>query len=445
MNILSEAGGEQTDLLYVNFNQEGGCFACGTNRGFVIYNVDPYREIFKRIFSNGGIGIVEMLFRTNLLAFVGGGRTPRYPPTKVMIWDDQQNKCIGELKFRTEVKAVKLRRDRIVVVLETKVFVYRFRDLKLLDQITTVPNPKGLVSLCPEAKSNVLAIPGLQRGSIRIELYDVGKATLIKAHDAELAQFALNADGSRIASASEKGTLIRIWNCHTGEPLRELRRGVDRADIYCIAFNLASTYVACSSDKGTVHIFSLTSAPVPRRADGGGNFNSANETASLSGTDYAGSFSNKDYGLRDTSSVSSKVTATTARLSSDSTVSPLEAANAAASGASPMPPHPGDASNSNKSMTGMGINFLKGLLPTGFVPKYFESEWSFGQVRGIEGKSICAFSKDASRIHIISSDGHFIVANVEEGECTRLSTTLFHKRGDDRAQDGEDLSWATGK
>lgn len=60
-----------------------------------------------------------------------------------MIWDDHQNRCIGELSFRTEVKAVKLRRDRVIVVLAKKVYVYNFADLNLLSNVETIDNPKG--------------------------------------------------------------------------------------------------------------------------------------------------------------------------------------------------------------------------------------------------------------------------------------------------------------
>ena len=44
-----------------------------------------------------------MLFRSNMLLIVGGGARPRFPSTKVMVFDDHQKRCIGELTFRTEV------------------------------------------------------------------------------------------------------------------------------------------------------------------------------------------------------------------------------------------------------------------------------------------------------------------------------------------------------
>ena len=80
-------------------------------------------------------------------------------PQQVMIWDDNQTRCIGELTFRSDVRAVRLRRDCIVVVLEFKVYVYNFANLKLMHQVCV------LMGLPPWTPDTSPVINLLLRGS----------------------------------------------------------------------------------------------------------------------------------------------------------------------------------------------------------------------------------------------------------------------------------------
>lgn len=210
-------------VLHLSFNQDHACFAVGTDRGFRILNCDPFREIFRRDFDRGGgVTVVEMLFRCNILALVGGGPDPQYPPNKVMIWDDHQGRCIGELSFRSDVRSVRLRRDRIIVVMEQKIFVYNFSDLKLMHQIETIANPKGLCAVSQGVGSMVLVCPGLQKGQVRIEHYASKRTKFIMAHDSRIACFALTQDGHLLATASSKGTLVRVFNTVDGTLRQEV-------------------------------------------------------------------------------------------------------------------------------------------------------------------------------------------------------------------------------
>lgn len=67
----------------------------------------------------------------------------------------------------------------------------------------------------------------------------------------------MNFQGNLLATASDKGTLIRLFSTEDGTPLQEVRRGTDKAEIYSIAFDKMSHWIACSSDKGTIHIFTV--------------------------------------------------------------------------------------------------------------------------------------------------------------------------------------------
>jgi len=101
----------------------------------------------------------------------------------------------------------------------------------------------------------------------------MGKALTFKAHKSQLECMELNFSGTKIATASakviliflnrlieySKGTIIRVFNVSDGTLAHELRRGSDNAQIFSLAFDSDSKWLACSSDSLTVHIFSLRS------------------------------------------------------------------------------------------------------------------------------------------------------------------------------------------
>ena len=198
--------------------------------------------------------------RCNYIALVGGGENPRYPPNKVGIWDDLKKKVVIELEFCSDVLAVRLRRDRIVVVLENVIKVFTFTtsptQLHIFD---TCQNPLGLCSLSPSCDNSVLAMPGTRPGTLHlVDLQSADSPPLdIAAHDSSLSIIQINVQGSKVATASTKGTLIKVFETSSGNILTELRRGSQPATIFCVNFNSDSSLLCVASDHGTLHIFSI--------------------------------------------------------------------------------------------------------------------------------------------------------------------------------------------
>eukprot|EP01016_Furgasonia_blochmanni_P024771 TRINITY_DN2672_c0_g1_i10.p1 TRINITY_DN2672_c0_g1~~TRINITY_DN2672_c0_g1_i10.p1 ORF type:complete len:296 (-),score=64.26 TRINITY_DN2672_c0_g1_i10:289-1176(-) len=202
--------------------------------------------------------MVKPVSTTNLLVLVGGGEKPAFPKNKAVIWDDASEKVVGEIILREEIRGLRVKLDRMLIVTEGKVFYYNTSDLKLLEFFQTAENSKGLCSINSGSKNNVYAFPDTEKGRIMVILTDENRTCSINAHVSDLGIFELNPDGTILATVSDKGNLIKIFNLASGLLVQNLRRGSEYANIHCLTFDPYSNWLSLMSDNGTMHVFHLT-------------------------------------------------------------------------------------------------------------------------------------------------------------------------------------------
>ncbi|XP_077294416.1 WD repeat domain phosphoinositide-interacting protein 2-like isoform X3 [Arctopsyche grandis] len=241
---------------FVNFNQDCTSLAVGCGSGYRLFSLGPDDGLEEIYAKNGGEDtyLVERLFSSSLVAVV-----TLSAPRKLKVCHFNRGTEICNYSYSNTILAVKLNRSRLIVCLEESLYIHNIRDMKVLHTIRdTPPNPSGLCSLSASTDDCFLAYPGSSSiGEVQIfDAIHLHAKTMIPAHDSPLAALAFNNSGSRIATASEKGTVIRVFNVRDGARLYEFRRGVKRCvSISSLAFSMCSTYVCCSSNTETVHVF----------------------------------------------------------------------------------------------------------------------------------------------------------------------------------------------
>lgn len=290
------ASNSENSVNYITFNQDASCVAIGVNSGYRIYSCRS--EIVKRfqLDRSEAIGIVEMLYTTSLLAVVALGEEPGALPRKLKIINTKRQATICDLIFPSTILLVRLGVKRMVVLLESQIYIYEISTMTLLHTIETSPNTNRLCALSNNtdedgasllayplppktithesllvngintnggsnsAQSNIQSVsnaPNRVGDAIIFDLISLQPLAVIEAHKAALSAMSLSDDGSLLATASDKGTIVRVFNVQTGVKLYQFRRGSYPTKIYSLMFSSDNKYVIATSSSGTVHIFRL--------------------------------------------------------------------------------------------------------------------------------------------------------------------------------------------
>lgn len=149
-----------------------------------------------------------------------------------------------------------MNRSRLVVCLKDGIYIHNIRDMRLLHSIKQLPeNPMGLMSL---SLNSHLAYP-CTKDAGNIQIFDAGnlqERIVIEAHSSSIAAMNFSSTGSLLATASQKGTVIRVFCTKNGQRVMEFRRGMKRyAQIVSLNFSICGNFVSVSSNTETIHIF----------------------------------------------------------------------------------------------------------------------------------------------------------------------------------------------
>ncbi|KAK1761106.1 protein-vacuolar targeting protein Atg18 [Echria macrotheca] len=262
-------------LNFITFNQDHSCLAVGTSKGFRIYHTDPFSKIFTS--QEGNVSIIEMLFSTSLVAVI---QSPRH----LIVQNTKRGSVICELTFPSAVLAVRLNRNRLAIVLEDTIYLYDISNMSMIHSIQTSPNPNAICALSPSSdpercflayplpraresasERRPAHVPPQQSAMVsptsgEVLVFDMIKLktiNVIEAHKSPLSAVAINSDGTLLATASETGTIIRVFAIPGGHKVHEFRRGTIPSTIHSLSFNQNSSLLCVSSASDTVHIFRL--------------------------------------------------------------------------------------------------------------------------------------------------------------------------------------------
>ena len=245
-------------ILYVGFNYNASYFMLGTDVGFQVHQSYPIALKFSRVL-NGGIGLVQILNKSNIFCLVGGGESPKYAPNKLLIWDDKKGKEIYEFRFSSFVSNCFIKRKYIFAFCKESINIINMKTMKIIKEIAIKNNPEGIGTISSDIDKYLLAWPTFTAGEVEIKDFQDLKintqSTKIKAHNNEIAFLQLNKDGTKLATASINGTMIRVFNVINKQIVQEFKRGNGYAKIYSINFSFNDNTLSITSDHGKAYIF----------------------------------------------------------------------------------------------------------------------------------------------------------------------------------------------
>ncbi|CAH00364.1 phosphoinositide binding protein ATG18 [Kluyveromyces lactis] len=318
-------------INFINFNQNGSCISMGTSQGFKIFNCEPFGRFYQdeeggcgiveMLFSTSLLAVVgmgdnpamsprrlrmlntkrhsvicEVTFPTTILSVkMNKSRLAVLLQEQIYIYDISNMRLLHTIETSMNAQGImsmspNSENNYLVYPSPPKVINSEIKDhattnninIKKTDAVDdtikkdySLQVPSDITGQQQQqqpgvdpATSNNTANKIIKNGDVIVfNLQTLQPTMVIEAHKGEIAALKLSADGTLLATASEKGTIIRVFNVENGSKVYQFRRGTYPTKISSLSFSKDNQFLAVCSSSKTVHIFKLGKNTVDNKSN----------------------------------------------------------------------------------------------------------------------------------------------------------------------------------
>lgn len=266
---------ESNNIMKVKINDTEDIIIYIKERKMKLYwYMDTIEKKIDREFE-GRIKDGDIYKRTNLFMIIGADKEGIRENNIVNIWDDHRQRIVEEIEFKNRIVTSKFIDEKNIIVIterrengkivNNELLMYSIENRKIENKKIIYNNSLGIISHIKKDKENIIATTGKNKGEVMIWYIESNKMMIIKAHEGDIRNIKLSKDGEYMATTSENGTNIHIYDINENFKKentikKKLRRGTniyEKIGIYDICFSEDKKNLACCSTNGTIHIFDI--------------------------------------------------------------------------------------------------------------------------------------------------------------------------------------------
>ena len=220
-----------------------------------IYSIDPMKRKYQKEFFNYKIKQVAVSDDGTLLVFVGTSIEDDSGVESVFIYSTYFEEPEKQIDFTDPIQNIVLRKKFLLIILQNSICVYNILSKEThYEQITSL-NELGAGDLNLDEDQPMIAVCGLVQGTVRVSLITDERPIFFNAHQHCLNTIRFSPDSSLIATSSQEGTIVKLFDAATGSLLASFRRGNVPRKILAMAISPGNSLLAVLSDNATIHVF----------------------------------------------------------------------------------------------------------------------------------------------------------------------------------------------